>query len=53
MVSNGINVLEDSNNGASSSGLFGRRFPVFNALMRTRSATNGLLKQARVTSQEP
>ncbi|GMY26571.1 hypothetical protein FCV25MIE_21813 [Fagus crenata] len=53
-VSNGIHAPEDTNGGASSSGLFRIRFPGFSApfLTRTRSATNAVSQQTRSSSQQ-
>ncbi|KAF5726644.1 DNA binding protein putative isoform 1 [Tripterygium wilfordii] len=52
-VLNGFSAIEDTNNGSSSSGLFGSRIPGVNAslLTRTRSAINAVPQQWRLSRQ--
>ncbi|XP_038703819.1 uncharacterized protein LOC120000023 isoform X2 [Tripterygium wilfordii] len=50
----GFSAIEDTNNGSSSSGLFGFRVPGVNAslLTRTRSAINAVPQQWRLSRQQ-
>ncbi|CAL8993668.1 unnamed protein product [Prunus brigantina] len=53
-VSNGFRALEGTNKAASSSRWFGFGFPTSNTstILRTRSATSGMVQQKRSTSQQ-